>query len=84
VISELNLRSQLLTGFEIAAFDLRAQILSDLPVHGVCHLPPSLGPRPSLKHLCNLVERNSDCPANHTHLNASNAQRRYQGSGMTE
>jgi hypothetical protein len=34
VISELDLRSQLLTGFELAAFDLPAQIFGDLRYMG--------------------------------------------------
>jgi hypothetical protein len=41
VIPELDLRSQLLTGFEIATLDLRTQIFGDLPVHGVRHRPSS-------------------------------------------
>jgi hypothetical protein len=57
VFSELNLRLHLLTGFEIATFDLRAEILGDLPVHGVCHLPPSLRPAIS-KRLCYPAEQN--------------------------
>jgi hypothetical protein len=41
VIPELDLRSQLLTGFEIATLYLRAQIFGDLPVHRVRHRPSS-------------------------------------------
>ena len=44
VVLVVNLRSQLLTGFELAAFNLPAQIFGDLPVHRVRHRPSSARP----------------------------------------